>query len=175
MTLIITLYIGKYFDNDGVENVASFVKFIFFVMSHHFIDKLMHFFKVNEVNNPLCLPDIKKDKLISHILSKPEVEKSIYYSIEIAKGENKKKTGTKKKVPQEFESIKIMTQSEIYWSQLSIIRRLFISWMEFILASANTYGSQSDFVQLFMQIFSGQLIFRFYEMLEVFNLPIFHV
>ena len=94
---------------------------------------------------------------------------------EYPKKDTEKKPGPKKKIPPEFESIKIMTQSEIYWSQLSIIRRLFISWMEFILASANTYGSQSDFVQLFMQIFSGQLIFRFYEMLEVFNLPIFHV
>ena len=57
VTLIITLYIGKYFDNEGVDNVASFVKFIFFTMSHHFIDKLILCFRINEVNNPLCLPD----------------------------------------------------------------------------------------------------------------------
>ena len=93
----------------------------------------------------------------------------------MAKNEVKKKGKNPKKIPQEFENIKIMTSSEIYWSQLSIVRRLFISWMEFILAAANTYGSQSDFVQLFMQIFQGQVIYRFYELLEIFNLPIFRV
>ena len=46
VTLIICLYIGKFFDNDGISTVASFMKIVFFVMSHHFIDQLIICFKI---------------------------------------------------------------------------------------------------------------------------------
>jgi hypothetical protein len=67
-------------------------------------------------------------------------EKNIQYVIEVA-GLPKKKVKKEKKIPVEFESIKIMNKSEIYWYNITVLRRIFISYMEFVLASVNSAGS----------------------------------
>ena len=69
VTLVVCLYVGKYFEHDGLVNIATLMHIMFFVLTHHFIDKVLDIFGASVDTVPLCLPDIKKKKIITHILS----------------------------------------------------------------------------------------------------------
>lgn len=69
VTLVVCLYVGKYFEHDGMINIATLMHVMFFVLSHHFIDKVLQSFEVDVDTIPLCIPDTRKKKIITQILS----------------------------------------------------------------------------------------------------------
>lgn len=74
VTLVVCLYVGKYFEHDGMTNIATLMHVIFFVLSHHFIDKVLQSFDVDVDTIPLCIPDIRKKKIITQILSQQKID-----------------------------------------------------------------------------------------------------
>ena len=65
VTLVVCLYVGKYFEHDGLITIATMMHIMFFILSHHFIDKVLECFGADIDTVPLCLPDVKKKKIIS--------------------------------------------------------------------------------------------------------------
>ena len=66
-----------------------------------------------------------------------------------------------------LENIEYMTQSQLNSLSTKMFLRLILTCVEVAMALANVTGSQSDLIHMLMCFVFGQLIFRFYEIVEM--------